>query len=129
MAPIAAYRVLAKLKELGSVNPVIRLTKPSKEGPLKTDQDFFLIDAPFPSPLLTKADVTPGKEVNGKTGGWEVETLATTIKQIPGVLEVGLFVGPTGLQAQAQGRVGGQKPIAAYFGKPDGSVLVRKAPE
>ncbi|TQB68307.1 ribose-5-phosphate isomerase rki1 [Monascus purpureus] len=127
VAPIAAYRVLRKLKELGSVNPAIRLTTVPKQGPLKTDQDFFIIDAPFPHPLLTKKDVAAGIDGSGKDGHWEVEALAHAIKQIAGVLEVGIFAGPTGLQAQARGAVGGQKPIAAYFGKSDGTVLVRKA--
>lgn len=126
MAPIAVYRVQRKLKELGSINPAIRLNAVAKEGPLKTDQGFFIIDAPFP-PLLTKSDVKAGKDGSGKAGIWEVEALSRAIKQIPGVLEVGIFSGLTGPQAQAAGGIGGQKPVAAYFGMPDGSVTVRKA--
>lgn len=78
--------------------------------------------------------------------------LATAIKAISGVLEVGLFVGMNGAQAarfgQAGGRElekwpvggvtpfgrigaiapqGGQKPVAVYFGMQDGSVTMRKA--
>ena len=98
----------------------------SKQGPIKTDQGFFIVDAPFPQ-LIVDSDVSPGQEGSGKDGVWEVETLAREIKQIQGVLEVGLFCGLTGPQAQAAGKTGGQKPVAAYFGMPDGSVWVRKA--
>jgi ribose 5-phosphate isomerase A len=76
--------------------------------------------------LLTKADVAAGKDGSGKGGIWEVDTLARAIKQIAGVLEVGIFSGLTGPQAQALGGIGGQKPIAVYFGMPDGSISVRK---
>lgn len=126
VAPIAAHRVLRKLRELGSENPTVRLNTVAKEGPLKTDQGFFIVDAPFP-PLLTPSDVKAGKDGSGKDGVWEVSTLAQKIKAIPGVLEVGIFHGLTGPQAQAVGAIGGQKPVAAYFGMPDGSVTVRKA--
>ncbi|KUL86669.1 hypothetical protein ZTR_03031 [Talaromyces verruculosus] len=126
VAPIAANRVVRKLTEMGSIKPAIRLNTVAKEGPLKTDQGFFIVDAPF-LPLLTPSDVKAGKDGNGTGGIWEVETLATKIKAIPGVLEVGIFCGVTGPQAQALGSIGGQKPVAAYFGMPDGSVTVRKA--
>lgn len=97
-------------------------------GPLKTDQDLFIIDAPFKT-LLTKADVAAGKgDGAGKDGVWEVNQLADAIKQIAGVLEVGIFHGYTGPEARAHGGVGGQRPVAAYFGMPDGTVSVRKAP-
>lgn len=68
-----------------------------------------------------------GKDGSGKGGIWEVHALSQAIKQIPGVLDVGIFSGLTGPEAQALGGVGGQKPIAAYFGMPDGSVSVREA--
>lgn len=126
VAPIAAFRVLGKLKELGSTNPVIRTMADEKQGPRKTDQDFFLIDAPFP-PLLTKADLAAGKSGEGKDGVWEVTDLAQKIVDIVGVLEVGIFCGMTGPQATAAGGVGGQRPVAAYFGMPDGSVSSRTA--
>ncbi|KAL4803862.1 ribose 5-phosphate isomerase A-domain-containing protein [Aspergillus unguis] len=126
VAPIAAKRVLTVLEQLGSIQPALRPQAGSKEGPLKTDQDFYIIDAPFP-PLLTKGDVAAGKDGSGQGGIWEVDALALAIKQIPGVLDVGIFSGMTGPQAQAAGGIGGQKPIAAYFGMPDGSVEVRKA--
>ncbi|KAA8650940.1 hypothetical protein EYZ11_001847 [Aspergillus tanneri] len=131
VAPIAAHRVVSALKELGSIEPAVRLSSapqpnvPTKE-PLKTDQGFYIIDAPFKT-LLTKADVAAGKDGSGKDGVWEVEKLSQAIKLIPGVLDVGIFSGFTGPQAQAQGGIGGQKPIAAYFGMSDGSVSVRKA--
>lgn len=92
---------------------------------MKTDQDLFIIDAPFPK-LLIPSDVTSSQDGSGKDGIWEVEKLATAIKHITGVLEVGLFYGPTGPEMQAAGGVGGQKPVAAYFGMEDGSVSVRK---
>ena len=126
VAPIASRRVLNKLTQLGSINPTIRLSSTPKEGPLKSDQDFFIIDAPFKT-LLTKSDVAAGKDGSGKDGLWEVETLARAIKGIAGVLEVGIFYGSTGPQMQACGGIGGQKPVAAYFGMPDGAVSVRKA--
>lgn len=125
VCPIAARRVLTQLKELGSKEPKIREGQQLKEGPVKTDQDFFIIDAPFPG-LLTKEDVERGSE-SGKDGAWEVEELANKIKSIQGVLEVGLFYGKTGPEAIATKDVGGQRPVAAYFGMQDGSVVVRKA--
>lgn len=131
VAPFAAHRVVSALKELGSINPAVRLSpaaqpNTSMEGPLKTDQGFYIVDAPFQT-LLTKADVAAGQDGSGKGGVWEVEGLSQAIKLIPGVLDVGIFSGLTGPQAQAQGGIGGQKPVAAYFGMPDGSVSVRKA--
>lgn len=129
VAPFAANRVLTKLKELGSAEPTVRPNNadPSDpSGPLKTDQDFYIIDAPFPA-LLTQADVASGKDGSGKNGIWEVNALSKAIKQITGVLEVGIFSGLTGPQAQALGELGGQRPVAAYFGMPDGSVSVRNA--
>ncbi|EQL34846.1 ribose 5-phosphate isomerase A [Blastomyces dermatitidis ATCC 26199] len=129
VAPMAVGRVTSELKKLGSPLPKLR-TAPVNAGeqtqPVKTDQDFFLIDAPFPK-LLLPSDVVQGQDGSGKNGVWEVTVLAERIKLIPGVLEVGLFCGLTGPQAQATGGIGGQKPVAAYFGMPDGSVSVRKA--
>ncbi|PGH36211.1 ribose 5-phosphate isomerase A [[Emmonsia] crescens] len=130
VAPLAARRVISELKQLGSPLPKLRSAPVKKEGehsqPVKTDQGFFLIDAPFPK-LLLPSDVAQGQDGSGKHGVWEVTALADRINLIPGVLEVGLFCGLTGPQAQAAGGIGGQKPVAAYFGMPDGSVSVRKA--
>lgn len=104
----------------------------AKAGPIKTDQDNFVVDAPFPT-LLTLEDVEGGKgKGDGKAekGRWEVEALAREIKLVQGVLEVGLFVGRNGVQVAADGEAGGgQKPVAAYFGMEDGSVVVREAKE
>ena len=96
----------------------------AKTGPVKTDQDFFIIDAPFP-PLLTAADVAAGKDGSGKDGIWQVELLAEKIRKIHGVLEVGIFSGLTGPEAALVKKAGGEKPIACYFGMEDGSVTVR----
>jgi ribose 5-phosphate isomerase A len=118
--------VLSELKALGSTNPQLRISPIDLTGPVKTDQSFFIVDAPFPQ-LQLPEDRAPDKTPADGTGGvWEVDALAKAIKQITGVLEVGLFYGRTGPQAQAAGGVGGQRPIAAYFGMQDGSVSVRK---
>lgn len=126
VCPIAVRQVISRLRKLGSPNPILREGHVAKAGPLKTDQDFFIVDAPFPQ-LLTPRDVLEGKDGSGINGVWEVESLAKEIKEIQGVLEVGIFFGMTGPEAAAAGIVGGQKPVAAYFGMPDGSVVVRKA--
>jgi len=139
----------------------------AKAGPLKTDQDFFIVDAPFP-PLLTKKDVESGSDLDlstvtsqhgdkegkdgdlsldkeasfkgvkasgsaaktgsGQSGKWNVHELSKAIKSITGVLEVGIFSGLDGIEAEEQGVHGGQKPVAVYFGMTDGSVKVRTAP-
>lgn len=94
--------------------------------PVRTDQEFFIIDAPF-KPLLTAGDVKNGKVGGGQDGVWQVDELARKIKLIEGVLEVGLFHGNTGLELQSKGLgIGGQKPVAAYFGMEDGTVTTRK---
>ncbi|KAK2788831.1 ribose-5-phosphate isomerase rki1 [Emmonsiellopsis sp. PD_33] len=129
VAPLAVRRVITELQKLGSPLPKLRTVQGPSDGqssPVKTDQGFLLVDAPFPK-LLLPSDVAQGQDGSGKHGVWEVVALADKIKAIQGVLEVGLFCGPTGPQAQAVGGVGGQKPIAAYFGMPDGSVQTRKA--
>lgn len=136
--PLAAHTVIAALSALGSSNPTLRQGVLQKAGPLKTDQDNFIVDAPFP-PLLLKRDVSrsqslhhthKGMEGKGDEGKWEVETLAREIKLIEGVLSVGLFVGENGVEAEraSKGR-GGQKPVAAYFGMEDGSVVIRNSEE
>ncbi|KAK8212079.1 ribose 5-phosphate isomerase [Phyllosticta capitalensis] len=128
VAPLAAYTVLSALRRLGSTDPEIRTHPLEKTGPIKTDQDFFIIDAPFKK-LITESDVAAqgGKGGDGKDGVWEVNTLAREIKRITGVLEVGIFSGENGVQAQARGAAGGQKPVACYFGMKDGSVSVQLA--
>jgi ribose 5-phosphate isomerase A len=123
---------MQRLKVLGSRSPegkgpFIREGLITKAGPIKTDQDFFIIDAPFPYPLLSSEDVANGKRSDPSQGIWEVEELARTIKDINGVLAVGLFCGPTGPEAEQAEVVGGQRPVACYFGMPDGSVELRTA--
>lgn len=128
VAPIAHASVMQELRALGSTGPVLREHTLSKTGPVQTDQSFYIVDAPFKQ-LLTAEDVKNGADGSGKDGIWDVDTLAKTIKQINGVLEVGLFYGLNGIQAQAAGLNGGQKPVAVYFGQEDGEVMIRKAPE
>lgn len=130
--PLAVTIVISALKRLGSLAPFVREGHIQKAGPIKTDQDNFIVDAPFP-PLLLYTDIEQAAKEGvkdlkgqGEDGQWEVQALAKEIKAIEGVLSVGLFVGENGLQAKARGKIaGGQKPIAAYFGMADGSVAVR----
>ncbi|KAJ9644723.1 ribose-5-phosphate isomerase rki1 [Coniosporium tulheliwenetii] len=108
VCPLAVHTVLHSLRLLGSPTPT----------------DFFIIDAPFPSPLLTSSDISAGKgKGDGSDDTWEVQELARRIKGITGVLEVGLFCGLDGTQAQeiGGGRQGGQRPVAVYFGMEDGN--------
>ncbi|KAF2658732.1 ribose 5-phosphate isomerase [Lophiostoma macrostomum CBS 122681] len=139
VAPIAVPTVLRSLRTLGSTNPQLRTTTLEKSGPLKTDQDFFIIDAPF-KPLLTARDLVEGKgKGDGSDGTWEVDRLCQAIKRLTGVLEVGIFSGLNGIDAEglrekAAGKsvpviTGGQKPVAVYFGMQDGSVQQRQAGE
>lgn len=126
IAPIAAHVVQTALRALGSPDPLVRESGMAKAGPLKTDQDFYIIDAPFKQ-LLTAGDVAAGKgKGDGTDGVWSVEQLAKKIKAITGVLEVGLFYGHDGYEAAELGiGGGGQKPVAVYFGMADGSIKVR----
>lgn len=135
VAPLAHVKVAAALRELGSTEAKLRTTLLEKSGPLKTDQDFFIIDAAFPA-LLTTADVKAGKgKGDGSDGTWEVNTICRAIKGLTGVLEVGIFAGLNGIEAQEQRAkhggqsvvVGGQKPVAVYFGMADGSITIRTA--
>ncbi|MCJ1436492.1 ribose-5-phosphate isomerase rki1 [Xylographa pallens] len=123
--PLAASVVLAALRALGSTEPKVRTGPMSKAGPLKTDQGNFIVDAPFRTLLLPQDE---GSTEPGHGKGWEVEALAKEIKLIEGVLSVGIFCGENGHEAAKAGRkMGGQKPIAAYFGMEDGGVVVRSA--
>jgi ribose 5-phosphate isomerase A len=135
VAPLSQNKVAAALRTLGCTNPKLRTTLLEKSGPLKTDQDFYIIDAEFPT-LLTTADVAAGKgKGDGSDGTWEVNNIAKAIKGLTGVLEVGIFSGLTGVEANAlrakdgakSAVSGGQKPVAIYFGMADGSVKVRTA--
>jgi ribose 5-phosphate isomerase A len=89
---------------------------------------------------LIASDITAGVgKGDGSDGSWEVNALARAIKHLTGVLEVGIFSGLNGVQAEAlrskvEGKTvpvitGGQKPVAVYFGMQDGSVSIRKAKE
>lgn len=133
VAPLSQLKVAAALRMLGSTGPKLRTTLLEKSGPLKTDQDFYIIDAPFPA-LLTSADVAAGKgKGDGTDGTWEVNAISKAIKGLTGVLEVGIFSGLNGIDAQQlreQDQLtktvrGGQKPVAVYFGMEDGSVKMR----
>jgi len=129
--PLAAAVVLEALKKLGSNEPRVRIGTLDKQEPLKTDQDNFIVDAPF-STLLLQDDISEQSALkgDGEGGLWEVGALAREIKLIEGVLSVGIFEGENGMQAAARGMLkGGQKPVAAYFGMEDGSVVVRRAGE
>lgn len=128
VAPIAHASVLRELKLIGSPDAKLREHSLAKTGPIQTDQSFYIIDAPFKT-LLTASDTAKGQSGEGKDGIWDVDTLAARIKQINGVLEVGLFHGVNGVQAQRAGMQGGQRPVAVYFGMEDGEVRVRKAKE
>lgn len=124
--------MLRTLRALGSPTPVLRAGHLEKAGPLKTDQDNFIVDAPFPHPLLIAKEISVEKGLHGRgdKGVWGVEDLARAIKEIEGVLSVGLFCGIDGAMAQREGGGrGGQKPVACYFGMEDGSVKRRLAKE
>nr|OQO17521.1 hypothetical protein B0A51_14160 [Rachicladosporium sp. CCFEE 5018] len=126
VAPIAYGSVIRELQALGSGDPQLREHSLVKTGPIQTDQSFYIIDAPFPHPLLTSADVASGEKGNGEgeNGAWSVDALAQRIRAINGVLEVGLFHGLNGYETQKAGRTGAEKPVAVYFGMEDGSVKV-----
>lgn len=152
--PLAANSVLLALERLGSQGPTLREGAIMKSGPIKTDQDNFIIDAPF-APLLLPADLPSGQQMTtpqskgscvgggmeglgmpnevagrGKEGQWLVQELARAIKLIEGVLSVGLFCGSNGEEVLKQGgKTGGQKPVAAYFGMANGDVVIRRAGE
>ena len=126
--PLAVAAVLEQLVHaLGSREPKVRQLGSEKVSPLKTDQGNFIVDAPFQT-LLLPSDVEGGAQMNKEKGLWEVQALAKEIKQIEGVLSVGIFSGENGDEALARGsRNGGQKPAVVYFGMQDGSVEVRTA--
>ena len=118
--PFFALDVLVDLKELGSIEPKIRLGLPAKAGECVTDNGNWIIDAPF-KPLKLKSD--PAGD------GWEVSQLGAAIKQLPGVVETGLFWGINGIEAAnlTGRRAAPQKPVAAYFGMENGEVEVKTA--
>jgi ribose 5-phosphate isomerase A len=129
IVPLAAPTVKRTLITLGSPDPKVRQGGPAKAGPVVTDNGNWIIDAPFP-PLLVPSDLKYGENGDGGHGVWEVHALGQRIKQVVGVLEVGLFHGRNGIEAAEAGEDGGgQKPVAAYFGMENGDVEVRAAKE
>ncbi|KAG5976815.1 hypothetical protein E4U55_007201 [Claviceps digitariae] len=127
--PLAAPDVLRRLRAMGSPSPVVRSGLPSKAGECVTDNGMWIIDAPF-SPLLLPKDLASAQDgsSSGSGGSWEVQALADELIRIPGVVEIGLFYGFNGTEAAAMGReLQAQKPVAAYFGMPDGRVQVQNA--
>ncbi|WP_054685772.1 ribose-5-phosphate isomerase RpiA, partial [Rhodothermus marinus] len=85
--PMAAEPVLRQLRRMGA-EPVLRMGK-CKDGPVVTDQGFWVIDARFPG------------------GIDDPHTLAVTLSTMPGVLDHGLFLGLATdvLVGQADGQV------------------------
>lgn len=129
IAPFAAPAIKRTLITLGSPSPTIRQGGSAKAGPVVTDNGMWIIDAPFPSLKLAR-DLADGDKGDGAKGTWEVHALGRRLKELVGVLEVGLFYGRNGMQVAAAGEEGGgQKPVAAYFGMEDGEVEVRTAKE
>ncbi|KAK2594602.1 ribose-5-phosphate isomerase rki1 [Conoideocrella luteorostrata] len=125
--PLAAPDVLTRLRAMGSPSPAIRSGLPSKAGECVTDNGMWIIDAPF-SPLLIQKDLSCTEQGKGKDGSWEIQTLADELLKIPGIVEIGLFYGFNGNQAAGLGKeLQAQKPVAAYFGMPDGQVQVQNA--
>jgi len=125
--PKAAPTIVRILITLGSSDPRIRQGGSAKAGPVVTDNNMWIIDAPFP-PLLLISDLKDGVNGDGTDGKWEVHQLGRRLKRIVGVLEVGIFHGRNGTQvANAGEEGGGQKPVAAYFGMENGEVEVRVA--
>ena len=117
--PMAAPRVLEELKKLGSVDPKVRPGTPGKAGAIVTDNGLWIVDAPF-KPLVASKEGLEGKK-DGEDGVWTVDGLADRLIKIPGVAEIGLFYGQSGLEVES----GAQKPVAAYFGMADGTVKVQ----
>ncbi|KAK9465321.1 ribose 5-phosphate isomerase A-domain-containing protein [Lipomyces arxii] len=91
VVPLAHAKVSADLKAMGALNVTLRLGGKAKAGPVITDNCNTIIDAHF------GAIADP------------VE-LATKIKMLVGVVEVGLFI---------------QMADAAYFGNENGSVTAK----
>ena len=125
---MAAPSVLGRLRAMGSPNPAVRAGLPSKAGECVTDNGMWIVDAPFP-PLMVPKDMSgDANDGRGQGGKWEVQTLADELLRVPGIVEIGLFYGFNGAQAVGLGKqFQAQKPVAAYFGMPDGSVQVQNA--
>jgi ribose 5-phosphate isomerase A len=94
--PLWTERVRRQLISLGSPKPIIRSGLPGKAGPAVTDNGNHIIDAPFP-PLLLNGDAGQADPTRGL---WTPEALLARIKEMEGVLAVGLFTGYNGPQAR-----------------------------
>lgn len=124
---MAAPSVLNRLHAMGSPEAAVRSGLPSKAGECVTDNGMWIIDAPF-QPLLLPSELTAGVDGKGAKGVWEINTLAAELLAIPGIVEIGLFHGFNGEQAIGLGKdLQAQKPVAAYFGMPNGQVEVQRA--
>ncbi|NHJ25617.1 MAG: ribose 5-phosphate isomerase A [Candidatus Lokiarchaeota archaeon] len=86
--PMAYVAVMNKLKEIGG-SPILRMAQ-KKMGPVVSDNGNFIIDADF-------GIIKNPSEINN------------LIKQIPGIVDTGLFIGMTS---------------SVYIGQKDGSVEV-----
>ncbi|KYK55870.1 hypothetical protein DCS_07835 [Drechmeria coniospora] len=127
VVPLAAPDVLSRLRTMGSANATIRSGLPNKAGECVTDNGMWIIDAPFP-PLLLSKDLTAETEGKGMNGVWHIDLLAQELLRVPGVVEIGLFHESNGQQAASLPKeLQTQKPIAAYFGMPNGEVQVQLA--
>ncbi|KAH9883774.1 ribose 5-phosphate isomerase A [Xylariomycetidae sp. FL2044] len=121
VSPAAAELVRRELAAIGSVNPVIRASAAGSHTFLMTDNHNYIIDAPFPAPLLLAPEAA--KRSDPAAALWTPEALGAQIRGILGVLEVGIFAGLTGPQAREAGpRAVGVRPVKIYFGEADGSV-------
>ncbi|KAI9821895.1 MAG: ribose-5-phosphate isomerase rki1 [Pycnora praestabilis] len=129
IAPVCATRVLGALRALGSPAPFVRHSGAAKAGPVQTDNNNYIIDAPFPPLLISSDIVIDGEHAGmGKSGIWEIGELARRIKLIEGVVGHGIFSGRNGSEVARDGEgFGGEKPVAAYFGMESGEVDVRYA--
>jgi ribose 5-phosphate isomerase A len=92
--PLAYRPVAKKIEKLGG-KPVLRMCKGGKAGPIVTDNGNFVIDADF-----------------GQIK--DPRTLEQHLKQIPGIIETGLFINMAEI---------------AFFGNADGSVVSREVPK
>ncbi|KAI0023097.1 ribose 5-phosphate isomerase A [Xylariomycetidae sp. FL0641] len=120
VSPAAAESVRDELLSLGARHPVIRVQgTPLNKLPVKTDNNNYIVDAPFP-PLLLNSQYD---KMDPAKGIWTPDTLLEKINNIVGVLEVGIFAGMNGPEAASAGTgTLGVKPVKVYFGKPDGGV-------
>lgn len=91
----------------------LRLGAPGKAGPVVTDNGNFILDVAFPNGLVI--DGIRYKEEGVVGLGKHAELAAEKLKGIVGVVDHGIFW------------EGDKKPVVAYFGMEDGSVVRRKA--